>query len=161
MKTITLRISIFCLLFALVSFRGISQSTIKEITDKFFILYSSDPLKAIDYAFSTNKWFETNKDGVDTLKNTIKEQFALLGEYYGYEEISEKTAGQSTTMVTFIVRYDKEPIRFSFLFYKPKDVWRVNNFSYDENIGKDLDDASKFYFLRENMPYKFPNQSKP
>jgi hypothetical protein len=157
MKTLTLRITIFCFLFALVSFRGSAQSTIKEITDKFFILYATDPVKAIDYAFSTNKWFETNKDGIDTLKNTIKGQLQLLGEYYGYEQISEKTAGRSTTMVIFILKYEKEPIRFSFLFYKPKDVWRVNNFSYDENIVKDLDDASKFYFLLENMPYKFPH----
>jgi hypothetical protein len=153
MKTLTIRTTILCLLFALVSYRSSAQSTIKEITDKFFALYATDPVKAVDYAFSTNKWFAKKQDGVDNVKTKIKDEVGLLGEYYGYEQISEKTAGQSSTMVSFIVKYDREPLRFIFLFYKPRDTWRVSNFSYDENIDKDLEDASKFYFLKENMLY--------
>jgi hypothetical protein len=35
--------------------------------------------------------------------------------------------------------------------YKAKDIWRVNNFSYDENIDDDLEEATKAYRLKENI----------
>jgi hypothetical protein len=54
-------------------------------------------------------------------------------------------------MITYIVKYDREPLRFTFFFYKPKDVWRVSNFSYDENISDELEEAAKVYRLKENI----------
>lgn len=57
------------------------QTTSNEITDKFFELYSKDPLKAVDYAFSTNKWFDRQQDGVANLKNKLKNLIDLCGEY--------------------------------------------------------------------------------
>jgi hypothetical protein len=32
-----------------------------------------------------------------------------------------------------------------------KENWRVNNFSFDEDIDKDLDEACKAYRLKENI----------
>ncbi len=71
---------------------------------------------------------------------------AILGEYYGSEQLSEKTAGEHLKMVAFMVRYDREPLKVYFL-YKP--TWRLNNFSYDEDLDKDLDEASKAYRFRK------------
>ena len=78
--------------------------TTKEITDKFFLIYSKDPAKAVDYGFSTNKWLDRKQDDVANLKNKLKNLVDLCGDYYGYELLSEKTAGQNIKMVTFIVR---------------------------------------------------------
>lgn len=130
-----------------------AQTTTKEITEKFFSLYAKDPIKAVEYAFSTNKWFDKNQEGVSNLKNKLKNTIDLCGEYYGYEILSEKTAGECIKMVTFIVKYDRQPIRLSFLMYKPKDIWKVNNFSYDENIDDDLEEATKAYRLKENISW--------
>lgn len=127
------------------------QSSTKEITDKFFSIYAKDPSKAIEYGFSTNKWMDRKLDAVTDLKNKLKNLIDLCGEYYGYEMLSETTAGENIKMVTFIVKYDREPIRFSFFFYKPKDKWQLNNFSYDEGIDEDLEEAAKAYRLKENM----------
>ena len=127
------------------------QSTTKAVIDKFFELYASDPSKAVEYGFSTNKWMANKPDDVDNLKNKLKNLIGLIGEYYGYEMVSEKTAGSRTKMITYLVIYDREPIRFSFFFYKPKDIWQLNNFSFDEDIDKDLEEASKAYRLKENM----------
>jgi hypothetical protein len=131
--------------------KSIGQTTTNEITDKFFSLYSKDPIQAVDYAFSTNKWFDRQQDAVTNLKNKLKTTIGLCGDYYGYELLSEKTAGPSIKMITYIVKYDREPIRFTFFFYKPKDSWRVSNFSYDENIDNDLEEATKAYRLKENI----------
>jgi len=140
-----------CLLFSFSLTNTFGQTTTKEITDKFFSTYAKEPIKAVEYAFSTNKWFDRQQDGVANLKSKLKNLIDLCGDYYGYELLSEKTAGQSIKMVTYIVKYDREPIRFTFFMYKSKDTWRVNNFSYDEDIDKDLEEATKAYRLKENI----------
>ena len=132
------------------SINSFGQSTTKEITDKFFTIYEKEPIKAVEYAFSTNKWFDRQQDAVANLKSKLKNLIELCGEYNGYEILSEKTAGESVKMITYIVKYDREPIRFTFLMYKSKNTWKVNNFSYDEDIDKDLDEATKAYRLIEN-----------
>lgn len=127
-----------------------AQTTYKEITDKFFSIYSKDPIKAVDYAFSTNKWFDRKEDATTNLKNKLKNLIDLCGEYYGYEELTQKSAGTSLLIVTFIIKYEREPLRFTFLLYKAKDIWRVNNFSFDEDIDTELEEAAKAYRLKEN-----------
>jgi hypothetical protein len=145
---------IFILVFISIGLtKTFAQTTTTEITDKFFSLYSKDPIKAVDYAFSTNKWFDRQQDGVANLKNKLKNTIDLCGDYYGHELLSEKTAGPSIKMITYIVKYDREPIRFTFFMYKAKDAWRVNNFSYDENIDSDLEEATKAYRLKENISW--------
>ncbi len=144
------KIAFIGLLFTIFSTPIFGQTTEKEITDKFFSIYQKDPIKAVEYAFSTNKWFDRNQDGVANLKSNLKNLIDLCGDYYGYELLSQKTAGQSITTITFIVKYDREPIRFTFNFYKANDTWRVNNFSYDEDIDNDLEEATKAYRLKEN-----------
>jgi hypothetical protein len=139
------------LAFMLFLSKSFGQTTTKEITDKFFAIYLKDPTKAVDYGFSTNKWLDRKQDEVANLKSKLKNLIDLCGDYYGYELLSEKTAGQNIKMVTYIVRYDREPIRFTFFFYKPKDTWRLNNFSYDEDMDKDLEEATKAYRLKENI----------
>ncbi len=151
MKRQLKKLIFIALAFALCITKSFGQASIKEITDKFFSIYSKEPIKAVEYAFSTNKWFDKQQDGVANLKNKLKNLIDLCGDYYSYELLSEKTAGQNIIMTTFIVRYDREPIRFTFLFYKARDTWRVNNFSYDENIDKDLEEATKAYRLKENI----------
>jgi len=131
--------------------KSFGQSTTTEITEKFFSIYTKDAIKAVDYAFSTNKWFDRQQDGVANLKNKLKTTIDLCGEYYGYELLSEKTAGPSIKVITYIVKYDREPIRFTFFMYKVKGIWRVNNFSYDEDIDKELEEAAKAYRLQENI----------
>jgi hypothetical protein len=34
--------------------------------------------------------------------------------------------------------------------YKAKDTWRVNNFSFDEELGDELTESAKAYRLKEN-----------
>ncbi len=150
MKKLSSKLALLGFIFVLILYKSIGQTTTKEITDKFFSLYSTDPQKAVEYGFSTDKWFDKKQDGVSNLKNKLKDLVELVGEYEGYELLSEKTAGSNIKMITYIVRYEREPIRFTFLFYKPKDKWQINNLSFDEDIDKDLEEATKAYRLREN-----------
>lgn len=128
-----------------------AQVTTEEITDKFFNIYEKSPLKAIDYVFGTNKWMiDRNKDGIENVKTQLTSFLGLVGEYYGHEKITEKSVGKSYKLISYMVKYDRQPVRFTFVFYKPKDKWQVQNFQYDDNLDDELEESGKVYRLKEN-----------
>ncbi len=120
-----------------------AQSEDEKITEEFFRQYVLDPMKAFDYAFSTNKWMERNQDAVENLKNQYNNLLPLIGSYYGYDLIIEKSMGDHLKVNSFILRYDRQPIRLTFIFYKPKDRWQVQNLKYDDTLPEELEEASK------------------
>ncbi|MBL7935603.1 MAG: hypothetical protein JNM51_07325 [Bacteroidia bacterium] len=128
-----------------------AQTTTEEITDEFFKTYEKSPQKAIDYIFGTNKWMmDRNKDGIDNIKTQLTSFLGLVGDYYSYEKITEKSVGISYKLVSFMIKYDRQPVRFTFVFYKQKDKWQVQNFQYDDNLDDELEESGKVYRLKEN-----------
>jgi hypothetical protein len=129
-----------------------AQDDPQKIIDRFFDLYKNKSAnEAIDYIFSTNKWMKDSKDQIENIKFKLNGTLKLLGDYAGQSFMAKKTAGDHLTLYTFIVRYDRQPLRFSMLFYKPANEWRLQNFSYDDSIDTELEEAAKTYRLRENI----------
>ena len=128
-----------------------AQSTINEITVKFFTLYETSPKDAVNYAFGTNKWIlDRKKDDIANVNTQLTSIIGLIGDYYGYEKIAEKSVGYSYVLISYLVRYDRQPLRFSFVFYKPNDKWQVQNFQFDDAMDDELEEAGKVYRLEEN-----------
>ncbi len=135
--------SIASLLLLFFTVQGIeAQRTDREITDEFFKLYAIDPIKAFDYAFSTNPWLSRNPDAVDNLKNQYSNLLPLIGNYRGYELITEKNIGENLKLASFMARYDRQPIRLSFVLYRPDDTWQVQNLKYDDRLSNELEESA-------------------
>jgi hypothetical protein len=120
-----------------------AQHSEKDITNEFFKLYSIDPMKAFDYAFATNIWMERNQDAVDNLKNQYSNLLTLIGEYHGYELITEKSIGERLKLLSFMAKYERQPIRLTFILYKPHKTWQVQNLKYDDKLDEELEEAAK------------------
>ncbi len=126
--------------------------TPEDITKTFFIKYEKDNMEALSYLFKSNKWMMESKDQIDNLKNKLNETVQLLGEYYGYEHIRSTSIGDNYKLFTYLVKYDRQPLRFSILLYKPNNEWRLQNFSFDDDLDTELEEASRAYRLEENIP---------
>lgn len=137
------------------SLSTLAQDDPQKIIDEFFTIYknkSSD--EALDHLFKTNKWVSESKDQIEGIKLKIKSTVVKpMGEYYGYDLITKKVISDKITLYTYLIRYDRQPVRFSFLFYNPNGQWRLQNFSYDDKLMDELDEASKAYRLKENLDY--------
>jgi hypothetical protein len=141
----------FCIcLLNVVAFSSFSQTTGEEIINHFFQVYKKDPSAAIDDFFGKNKWISGKKDDVTNLKVQLKNWIDLVGEYHGYELITEKTIGNSLKLYSYLVKYDREPIRFMFLLYKASDTWQPQTFSFNRTMDDELEEAAKAYRLKEN-----------
>ena len=145
MKKLLLIGLLFC------SLNSLAQDDPQKIIDQFFNLYKSKSAnEAVDYIFSTNRWLNDSKDQTESVKVKLNGVLKQLGNYNGYNLITKKTVGEHFSLYTFIVRYDRQPIRFSLIFYKPNSQWQLQNFSYDDNLEVEVDEAAKAYRLTEN-----------
>lgn len=149
MKKLVIIVLLFC------SLDLLAQDEPQKIINEFFKLYkdkNSDV--ALDFLFGTNKWMNDSKDQIENVKFKINSTVVKsMGEYYGYELLTTKTVGEKLIFYTYSVKYDRQPIRFSFLLYNPNGQWRLQNFSFDDAFKDDLQEASKSYRMKENLEY--------
>jgi hypothetical protein len=127
---------------------GQTKSDEESLTTQFFKSFKGDPIKAYDELFANNKYI--SKSDLETTKINLKDFLAGLGDYFGNEEITMKKAGESYILKSFLIKYDRQPIRFTFILYKAVDKWKIQNFSYDSNLSDELDNAAKLDRLKEN-----------
>ena len=113
------------------------------LIETFFKKYKDDGTgPAIDYLFATNKLFDNNA-GIATLKVKLDSLRQSVGKYLGKDLITQKNAGISLVLYSYLVRHENSPIRFTFIFYKPQNDWVLYRFKYDDQIDGELEDAGK------------------
>lgn len=114
-----------------------------SIVETFFKKYKEDGTSAaVDYLFGTNKYF-TNAAGIAQLKAKLDSLRLSTGLYLGKELISQKNAGNSLYFYSFLVKNEIQPLRFTFMFYKPKNDWVLYRFKYDDQMDSELEEAGK------------------
>ncbi len=133
------------ILFSIITY---AQSNQEEILNKFFKEYAKNPSKAVDEIYLTNPWNSRIRDGIETMKQEVnKYTLDYVGKYYGYELITKKKLSESFILYSYMVKYDRQPMRFVFMLYKPLDKWALYSFTIDADIDEELDQAAKIYYL--------------
>lgn len=126
-----------------------AQTNPKEIVEEFFIDYKNDgATKALDKLYSTNKWMERATDAITNVKTKLEglnEDY--VGKYYGYELIAEKKLTESYLLLSYLVKFDRQPIRYTFHFYRPDNKWIIYNFKFDAGIDDEIEESAKLYYL--------------
>jgi len=96
---------------------------------------------AIDFVYSTNSWINADNANIENVKSEVNSVIGTLGAYYGYDFIKKSQLSNCLVTYSFIMRFDKQPIRFVFVLYKPKDEWRFQLFNYDGNIIEEMQNS--------------------
>jgi len=124
------------------------QPDVKEAignVNSFFEKYKNDGTKkAIDYLFSRSQPIT----GVDNLKNKLDSTRTELGEFTGYEQITEKNVGNGLVLLSYLVKHKYSPIRFTFIFYRPEKNWVLYKFYFDTEFMDELQSSGKVYFIK-------------
>jgi len=113
-------------------YQAIAQTFFQELATK-------GAVDAVDNLYATNRWISSQSDAVINLKNQLGGVGNLVGDYYGVERIAEFQVGTRFVYLSYMALYDRQPLRFIFEFYKPKDRWRVYSFSFDDKLDNDLE----------------------
>jgi hypothetical protein len=138
------------LLFVCIQKANAQQQTPVDISKKFFEVYATKPMDAIDQLFADVKKNKQVNDDITAIKKNLKVTIDQDGDYNGYELITEKGIGNTVKLLSYIVKYDKQPVRFVFVFYKPKDAWKIYTFQFNTNLDEELNNAAGVDLLKEN-----------
>jgi len=128
---------------------SLAQNSPEDIVSKFFDLYKTGSDTALNYIFSTNKYFKENQGGVDDLKRKLNKVLAVDGQNWGYDLLWKKKAGDNFILLTFLVRHDRDPITFRLVFYKPHGTWVLQHFTFSTKMDEELEEASKVSLVKD------------
>lgn len=137
------------LVFAIIlttSISSYSQETPDEIIKKFFDTFQNNTDKALDDIYSTNVWTAQMTDAITSLKKMIKSYPTEMGKYHGHDLITKQKCTERFVLYSYMARYDRQPMKFVFEFYKPNDKWILFSFNSSPDVDDDVENAAKFYF---------------
>lgn len=125
-----------------------AQRTPDELIKTFFNTYSTGKEeKAVDDIYKSNPWLSRNSDGVENLKRQLVSSVELMGEYRGYGLLGTKDLATDLVMYDYMVKYDRQPLRFRFMFYRADKEWILYSISFDDTLDDELEELVKGTYL--------------
>jgi hypothetical protein len=115
-----------------------AQATPEELMEAFFTIFNEDVNQAVDYLFATNQMIDPSQPGIKSIKERLELSRKLLGNYYGYELIDIYTAGDSYRKYVYSLKYERQPVKFIVVLYRPEKKWKVQNINFQDDIELDF-----------------------
>jgi hypothetical protein len=125
-----------------------SNTETQKVVDDFFKTYKrKGHAEAIYELLGTNTWVAGKS--AENVSTKLSEVLNEAGEYHGYEKIKESMYGTNLIQYTYLVRYERQPIRFLFRFYRPDKKWQTQGFEFEVEFLDELNETSKPDKLQE------------
>ena len=117
-----------------------SNPETEKIVNDFFDTYRNSPKKAIVTLLAKNRWI-TNED-TNKLVVQLDELLGQIGKFQGQELIRQDSYGKNILQYVYIAKYERQPLKFIFRFYRPNDAWDFHSFNYEVDFMNALDEIS-------------------
>ncbi len=129
---------IFTLLLSFVLWNsGFSQAGCDSIPKNFFRIFEEKGSDAaIDYVYSTNKFMRANIQANLKVKSELKKIISLIGKYKGHELMEKKVISPSYVQLYYLAKFDRQPLKFIFVLYKPSDKWQLQKLKFDDKVAE-------------------------
>ena len=131
------------IVFLLLFFNSNGQMTPNDYVETFFKDFITNSDKAIDDIYKTNPYTAEMGDAVNNMKEVAANYPNSLGKYYGYEFLTQEKATNNFLLFSYFVRFDRQPMKFTFIFYKANDKWALYSLNFSANIDEELEQAAK------------------
>jgi hypothetical protein len=128
------------------------DSELLKMESGFLERYAYNSSQAIDFLAATNKWIGENN--MLDLKSKLDSITPLLGNFEGFELIAFRGVGENYVLRSYLAKYDRQPLRFNLIFYRPKSKWQLQNIEFDFLIDDELKEAARAYRLDRNILYE-------
>ncbi|MBI3038290.1 hypothetical protein HYY75_04440 [bacterium] len=122
----------------------------KIIDDFMARVKKGESTEAIDFLYSGNPWISNKSDSIINLKNKFKNLTELVGQYNSHECLHEKVVAGRFAYVFYFVAYDRQPLKFIFEFYKPKNDWMIYSFAFNGELEDDIEKSALGEMFKQN-----------
>jgi hypothetical protein len=59
-----------------------------------------------------------------------------FGKAVGYQLVKEEMIGKTIMKCTYLQKFERHALRWTFLFYRPVDRWLLNTFEWDDEVAQ-------------------------
>jgi len=66
-----------------------AQNSVDDIPHEFFHIFKTEPMEALDYAYSTNRWMLKQVNRIEILKNELKDTWRIQDIVYNLDLTGE------------------------------------------------------------------------
>jgi hypothetical protein len=87
--------------------------------------------------YQSGKWLSKDTvaiERVDSELRKLSSSVNLIGQLEGYELIRSRRMGETFWGLVYVLKYERQPIRLTFVYYNSKSSWSLFNFEIDEDI---------------------------
>lgn len=107
-----------------------------ELAARFFERIAAGETKAaVDGLYEGNPWVADFEESLADATGQLVALAGVLGAYHGHELLVEERLSERTVYLWYLAYYDRQPVSFQFLFYKPEESWRTQHFQYTKEVG--------------------------
>ncbi|WP_371187322.1 hypothetical protein [Thalassotalea maritima] len=119
--------------------------------DSFFELYQQDQInEAIDFIYRSNQYITTTSEQVSNRKTQLSTLKSLVGKIHHIDKIDTYKVGDNFVHITYLVIYDRQPIRYEFQFFKITDSWKIYSFAFDDHVTIEIAELARKAALSSN-----------
>jgi len=94
---------------------------------------------SLNFIYSTNKWvLQEHQAELQDIKEQLNGLVLNLGNYYGSVIIKKINLKDRYVGYSILMRYERQPLRFILNLYKPDNLWQLQSFQYDSNVGDEI-----------------------
>lgn len=116
-----------------------SEAEMRAFTDQVMELAAAGNLKAaLDLV--SEAYTVVPRAGLEAMTGQALLQAPMVegrfGKSLGHEFVKEEKAGKS--IVPYVQKFEKHPVGWRFVFYKPADHWLVNSFFFSDTMAEQL-----------------------
>lgn len=125
----------FSLMFMLFPSISYSAEDYKVEIKEFFDLYEEGRFdEAIDRIYQSNKYRDKIQDQLINLKTNLRGLSDLVGEYKYKAHIEDIVVADQFVQSTYLLIFDRQPVRFEFQFFGKKGDWTIYLIQYDDGL---------------------------
>lgn len=123
---------------------GAQDAAYADTVERFFALVQAGQTdEAVEFLYSSNPWMQRSADAVEQVRAQLGSLPSLVGQLQNVEKLQTKTLGSRFVYLSYLVAYERQPIRFIFEFYRPSEQWITFGFSFDQDLDDDVEAAAK------------------
>lgn len=133
------------LMLALISFSALAKSADfdpdKVVEHTIKLIVSNKANEAFDFAIKSNPSFKEMVDSTTSAKDDFVSLIRRVGVPSACEKLSSRNLNNRYRTDVYLCLSEKQPIELHFEFYRPKNEWRIQSFSYSSEVDKYIEES--------------------
>jgi len=98
---------------------------------------------AVDYIYSDNPWISNKIEDIENVKKQFVSLPELVGAYLNHIKIVEEKLAGRYIYIQYFVSFQRQPVSFTFEFYKPDKEWMIFSFAFADDIDTWVEEKAK------------------